>query len=321
MFEFYLQYEYWFAAAQLTLAMIGMGAALSIDHFVKVFAFPKAFISGLVLQVAATPLLAWLLIEFAGLSPGLAAGIAVIAVTPGGSLTNVLAHISGGNSALSVALTASATLLCLVTVPVLLSVMIRDVMPPDFEMPARRIALEIVAFLLTPLGVGMLIYKYMPQNRGWISTFTIRASLVVVTLIFFGALGSGRVDWSALSYTGVFVTAGFGAALMAMTLAIPLLLRIKRKDQAAIQIEIVGRNVNLGVLLMVSVFPATAQLQGGAPDPIGATAFSALLFYGGFGFAAMVLIAAAHTFLNRRVLSNGRVGIGRRQGSAERPGS
>jgi len=49
--EIYLQYEYWIAAIQLILAMLGMGATLTTDDFKSVLHEPKAFSIGTLIQV------------------------------------------------------------------------------------------------------------------------------------------------------------------------------------------------------------------------------------------------------------------------------
>ena len=62
MFDFYLNYEYWFAATQLALAMLGMGATLKVRDFVAVAKNPWAISVGVVVQVLAVPLVAYVLL-------------------------------------------------------------------------------------------------------------------------------------------------------------------------------------------------------------------------------------------------------------------
>ena len=56
MFDFYLAHEYWFAAAQLSLAMLGMGATLAPKDFNGIVKTPRAFTVGMVLQLILVPL-------------------------------------------------------------------------------------------------------------------------------------------------------------------------------------------------------------------------------------------------------------------------
>jgi len=59
MFSFYLAQEYWFAAAQLSLAMLGMGATLTLKDFKGIIGTPRAFSVGMGLQLLLVPLVAW----------------------------------------------------------------------------------------------------------------------------------------------------------------------------------------------------------------------------------------------------------------------
>ncbi len=59
MFSFYLTHEYWFAAAQLSLAMLGMGATLTLKDFKAIIKTPRAFAIGLSLQFVLVPLAAF----------------------------------------------------------------------------------------------------------------------------------------------------------------------------------------------------------------------------------------------------------------------
>jgi len=70
MFEFYLAQEYWFAAAQLSLAMLGMGATLTVKDFGAIVSTPRAFTVGMVLQLILVPLVAFLFIMLSGAATG-----------------------------------------------------------------------------------------------------------------------------------------------------------------------------------------------------------------------------------------------------------
>jgi len=66
MFSFYLTHEYWFAAAQLSLAMLGMGATLTPKDFNGIVKAPRAFTIGMVMQLLLVPLVAFLFISLSG---------------------------------------------------------------------------------------------------------------------------------------------------------------------------------------------------------------------------------------------------------------
>lgn len=293
-FDFYLAQEYGFAATQLALAMLGMGATLTPRDFLEVFRAPKAFSIGIALQMLGVPLVAWIFIGLFSLDPGVAVGLALCAAIPGGTVSNIFTYLARAHIALSIALTAVATLACLVTTPIVLGLLIAEYMPADFEMPAGRIALEIAVFLLLPLIAGMLFLRFVPSRAEAFSKFCIRGSLFVIGLIVIGALGAGRLDINAFGWSNVGMVLLFVVALTLMSVLVPKLLRLATSDVAAINIEIAVRNTNLGLLIKASLFPAVA----GVADPVGDFVLFTVLLYGGL----MLLVGAVLIFTYRRSL-------------------
>ena len=125
--EFYVQYEYWFAAVQLVLAMLGMGATLTGRDFRDVVSEPRAVSLGTIIQIVIVPLSAYLFLRLLGIQDGVAVGLALIAAIPGGTVSNIFTFLARGNSALSISITALTTLACLVTTPLILSALITGI--------------------------------------------------------------------------------------------------------------------------------------------------------------------------------------------------
>lgn len=277
MFDFYVQHEYWFAATQLVLAMLGMGATLTVADFGRAFADPKGFSVGILLQVLGVPALAYLFILMISGNPGLSVGLAVCAAIPGGTVSNIFTYFSRGHIALSIALTAIATVACLITTPLVLGLLITEHMPADFEMPAARIATEIGLCLLLPLILGMLFLRALPARAPVFSRWCIRGSLFVILLIVVGALGAGRIDLQSFGLVSLGWVLAFAGLLAVASHVVPRLLGNSFRDVIAINIEITVRNTNLGLLIKASLFPAAV----GVADPVGDHALFTILAYGG----------------------------------------
>ena len=143
MADFYVEHEYWFAAIQLVLAMLGMGATLTGRDFRDVVREPFAVSLGTAIQLLAVPVTAYLFLRVLGVEGGVAVGIALIAAIPGGTVSNIFTFLARGNSALSISITALTTIACLVTTPFILSLLISQYLPPDFTMPRAQIVSEI----------------------------------------------------------------------------------------------------------------------------------------------------------------------------------
>lgn len=281
MFDFYVQQEYWFAATQLILAMLGMGATLAPADFGKVFVDPKGFTVGFLLQALMVPAVAYVFILMITDSPGLAVGFAVCAAIPGGTVSNIFTYFARGHVALSIALTAVATVACLVTTPIVLGLLITQYMPEDFVMPAGRIAVEIGLCLLLPLLLGMVYLRVLPSSAPTFSKWCIRGSLFVILLIVIGALGAGRLDLKSFGLVNIGWVVGFIVVLTIIASTVPRLLGNSFTDVTAIKIEIVVRNTNLGLLIKASLFPAAV----GVADPVGDHALFTILLYGGLMLA------------------------------------
>lgn len=290
MFTFYLQYEYWFAAIQLTLAMVGMGATLTLRDFRDVLVEPKAVTSGLMIQLVAVPVLIFLLIKSLGVNPGVAVGFAIIAAVPGGTVSNIFTHFSFGNTALSISLTGITTLACLVTTPFILDLLIAPYMPDDFAMPTARVAIEIGVFLLIPLFIGMVVLHFLPDHAETFSKLCIRGSLLVILLIVLGSLGAGRLDFEAFGILNILLVTGLVFLLGLLSRPFCKVLSLSREDLTAIEMEVVVRNINLGLLIKASLFPVVV----GQSDPVGDMVLFTLLVYGGLELAAGGLIVWSH---------------------------
>lgn len=290
--DLYIRYEYWLAFWQLLLAMFGMGATLRVDDFVAVVKMPKGISVGLVTQIVLVPLLAFLFLQVFELPAGVAIGLAIVAAIPGGTSSNIFTFFARGHVALSIAITAVTTVGCLLTVPFVLDFLIGPYVPAGFELPAGKIAQEILVTLLIPLAVGMLLLRAAPKVAEHVSKWAVRISLLLIISIIVGALAAGRLDAEAMGISNMLVVIGFIVVVLVAGFAIPKLFGLARRDVAAIDMEVTIRNVNLGVLIKASLFPAVA----GVADPLGDLALFAILLYGG----AMNFLALPMIWLSRK---------------------
>jgi BASS family bile acid:Na+ symporter len=107
-------------ALNISIAIIMFGVALGIDKqkFVEIAKNPKAVITGVFSQFILLPALTFLLIIIAKPLPELALGMILVAACPGGNVSNFYSSISKGNIALSISLTAIATMAAVFMTPI-----------------------------------------------------------------------------------------------------------------------------------------------------------------------------------------------------------
>lgn len=296
MFDFYIRHEYWFAAVQLSLAMLGMGATLRISDFAAVFLKPWALLVGLLVQIALVPLSIWFLISWVTPEPGLAIGLALCAAIPGGTMSNVYTFLGRGHVALSIAMTSVTTLACLVTTPIVLGLLISQHMPADFDMPAAQMAVEIALILLLPLVLGMLLLYFYAEAAPRFSRYCIRGSIFCILLIIIGATGAERIDLQQFGMANMQLVAMMLAMLVLMSWLVPLLMGLRPDECTAVNIEVTVRNSNLGLLIKASLFPALV----GVVDPVGDMVLTTVLAYGGMAMLIGIGQIFLHGMINKR---------------------
>ena len=295
--DLYVEYEYSITFAQLAMAMFAMGATLHVGDFRAVVRVPRSFLTGLGAQMVLVPLFAYGLLRAVDLDPGVAIGLAIIAAVPGGTLSNVFTYAGKGDVALSIALTAVTSLVCVVTVPFVLEWLVGSTVPPTFNLPRGRIALEIVVTLLVPLAIGMGVLRRWPERAEGLSRLALAATTVLIGVIVVGSATAGRLDVEAMGLANLALVAGFALLLAGIAIATTAATRRPWPDVTAITIETTVRNTNLGLLVRTSVFGTAAS--GG--DSVADLALFTLLAYAGISFAIAVPLMVA----GRRVAAVG----------------
>ena len=103
----------------LGVAMFGMGLTIHMGDFKVVFTRPKEVILGFIAQYTLMPVIAWLLATAFHLPADLALGVILVGCCPGGTASNVITYIAGGDVALSVGMTIASTLAAPLMTPLL----------------------------------------------------------------------------------------------------------------------------------------------------------------------------------------------------------
>lgn len=257
--------------------MLGMGATLDLSDFGQVVRRPLGLLVALAAQWLLVPTLAWAFIVLFDLSPGWAVGLVLVAAVPGGASSNLFTFLARGDTPLSIATTLVTTAGCVLSAPLLLSLIARDHLPPDFVFPAGAILSDVALYLLLPLAVGMALRK--TQHAEFFSKLAIRGSLVTLVLIVINALGTGQIELHAYGWLPPARIFLFAALLAFGTPHLVRLLGFRDVTATAIGIEVTVRNVAIALMLMRFFFPDQAE-QG--------QALFTCLFYSGAAFPLAV---------------------------------
>ena len=263
----------------LGVIMFGLGLGLSVDDFRRVARYPRAVLTGLVLQTAVLPWVALGLALLFRLPPELAVGLMLLAASPGGATANIYSHLAHGDVALNITLTAINSLLCLATLPVILNLSLEyflgagQYVPP----PVRKI-IEVAVIIVLPVAIGMAVRRFAPGFATRMEKPVRLLSVLVLALLIVAAVAQA---WNTL--LAWFAVVGlacllFNLASMGIGYLAPLALRLPRKQAIAIGMEIGIHNGTLAIFIALNVL-------GTAAMAIPAAVYSLLMFFTAAAFA------------------------------------
>ena len=146
------------------LIMMGMGLSLVTNDFKRVVKYPKAVAIGLTNQLIFLPLVGFALATSMSLEPEYAVGVMLLVLCPGGTTSNLFTYLAKGDVALSVTMTAIASVITVFTIPIVLSFSLVYFMGAgsEFQLPVVKTMVSLIALTILPVSVGMLIKRYAP---------------------------------------------------------------------------------------------------------------------------------------------------------------
>ena len=179
----------------LGIIMLGMGLSLSPADFKRVVYNPRAAALGFVNQIVILPVVGFLLVLLFGLENlYLAVGIMVLAACPGGPTSNLISHISKGDTALSISLTAISSLVAVITIPLIINFSLAHFLQQGeyVPLPVLDTILRLTIITLIPVGIGMYIRAKAKNFARKMDKPVKIVSGILLFLIIFAAINSNR---------------------------------------------------------------------------------------------------------------------------------
>jgi len=136
----------------LQIIMFGMGSQMSLKDFAGVIKMPKGVIAGVICQYTIMPVVGISVATMFNFPPEIAAGIVLVGTSPSGLASNVMSFIAKANLALSVTLTAFATLLSPLLTPFLMKILAGQFIEVDFW----NMMLGIFNMVILPIVAGLI---------------------------------------------------------------------------------------------------------------------------------------------------------------------
>jgi bile acid:Na+ symporter, BASS family len=175
----------------LATMVFSVALELRIADFRRVADSPRAVVAGLIPQFVLLPGATWGVTMLLDLPPATEAAMILVACCPGGALSNVITHLGRGNTALSVSISAVASLLALVLTPLNFTWMV-SANPVTagwlraLAIDASDIWFSLVVLLAVPMLLGLWVAHRWPELTRKIhkplGKFSVAALLIFIAL-------------------------------------------------------------------------------------------------------------------------------------------
>ncbi|NBT92094.1 MAG: bile acid:sodium symporter family protein, partial [Betaproteobacteria bacterium] len=231
--------------------------------FLRVARSPKAVVVGLVPQFILLPVGTWAATLVLDLPPNVEAAMILVAACPGGSLSNVVTHFGRGNTALSVSISAVASLIALFATPFNFSWMVATNPATagwlqTLNIDPSDIWISLFALLALPLALGLTLTRRLPdfsaRIRKPLGNFSLIALLAFIVL--------GLIKERQLLTLGLLPTLGLvvvhNASGLLMGWVTSGVMGLNTADRRAVTIE--GGMQNAGLALGIIAVQFNADL-------------------------------------------------------------
>ena len=175
----------------LATMVFSVALELKVSDFTRVAQTPRAVICGLIPQFVLLPGATWLVTLALDLPPNIEAAMLLVAACPGGSLSNVVTHQGRGNTALSVSISAVASVLALFLTPFNFTWMmatnpVTASWMRELSIDPSDILFSLLALLALPMALGLALGHYRPalteKIRKPLGNFSLLALLAFIAI-------------------------------------------------------------------------------------------------------------------------------------------
>lgn len=163
----------------LMLIMFLMGLTLRLQDFQRILNKPEPMATGVVLQFLVMPLAGWLLALGLDLPPELALGVILVGTCAGGTASNVITFLAGGDVALSVSMTLLSTLWSVILTPYLLAFYAGNQVHVD----TGAMIMGLMQLIVVPIAAALAINHWQPELRKALHKYVADAATVAILAI------------------------------------------------------------------------------------------------------------------------------------------
>lgn len=239
----------------VVLMMTIVGTEISRAQLTASMRMRRALVGGTLGQLLLLPVLAVLVVLLLQPNPVLAGGLLLVAVSPGGVLSNYYCSVARLNVAFSVTLTTVSGFVALAAMPLLFAAIVPAALGIEaFRVPVAEMTSRLLLFLLLPAAAGMALRQLFPaaieRTGRAIRAFGLGLLVFFLALVFFDQRHAvvemfGEAALLTVTFTVLALFAGW------LTGSI---LHLNRNDRAVLAVEFAVRNVGIAALLALATF-------------------------------------------------------------------
>ncbi|MGP1275033.1 MAG: bile acid:sodium symporter family protein [Caulobacterales bacterium] len=240
----------------LAVIMFAVALTLKVEDFVALTRRPIQFAGAAITQILLLPLATLALVTITGPQPSIALGMIVVACCPGGNVSNFFTHLGRGDTALSVSLTATSSLLAALATPV--SILFwSGLYPPTralvetLDVNALPFVLQTMVMLAVPLILGMVVAARAPGIARRLRPVMSILAMAILVAIILGSL-AGNADLLLMGAVAILpIVILHNALALLLGYAAGWALRFDRRGRRAMTIEIGIQNSGLGLVILL----------------------------------------------------------------------
>jgi BASS family bile acid:Na+ symporter len=243
----------------LGIVMFGLGLSLTLDDFRRVARYPLAVGFGLLLQVVILPFAAFAIAIALKLSPNHAIGLMLLAASPGGATANIYSHLAKGDVALNITLTAVNSVLCLISLPIVLNFSLDYFLEAgQYVPPPLRKIIEVGAIILVPVIIGMIV-----RSRSEAFAMKAEKPIKLLSILILAVLIAAAIYLERATLLDSIVAVGLACILfnlvsMTSGYLAPRALNLPPRQATAIAMEIGVHNTALAIYIALNVLNNSA---------------------------------------------------------------
>jgi BASS family bile acid:Na+ symporter len=249
----------WILNIALAVVMFGVALNITINDFKQLLKQPKPVLVGLLSQFILLPALTFILVILINPRPSIALGMIMVASCPGGNISNFFTHLSKGNTALSVSLTAFATFLAMIMTPFNFE-LYGSLYPPTsqiikgVELNPFELVKLISMILGVPLVLGMYFRHLRPKMAFLLSRILKPVSIGVFVIIVIIAFANNLDVFNNYIDHVLLIGILHNALAILLGFFVARLFRLSFQNQKTLAIETGIQNSGLGLLLIFTFF-------------------------------------------------------------------